>query len=265
MNIGIISLWKKIFGDSEEYIRRFYDSFDTAGNVFGAYRDVDGEIRYTSNAVKCENENIIGLVNRIPMTIRLTEDYQIEGKYIFAGCIASEYRGRGLYRTLTERANEGTAFTALIPSEPWLFDLYKRLGYRPMKLTPYPVVLPASVLDDIITEKYDGHLAFLYSLYSSGIGRAFVEKRFFSLCADPFIKSESLFYIKNSNKNRIGYIIYEKTEENCIKIYDMYCPYIKNDGILCIEDTIKDFAAEKGLITGVAGVNLPPLNMLGEY
>ena len=263
MNNGVIALWSRIFGDNEEFIREFYDGFDTCGNVFGAYRENDGEIRCTSSATGCENENIIGLINRIPMTVR-TGGNTYEGKYIFAGCVDPDYRRRGLYRILTERANAAAAFTALIPSEPWLFDLYRRLGYRPMTGTPYPATLPEGVTEHLRLEPYDGNFEQLYGLYTAGDERAFVERYFYKLFNREFINGGCVYYIHNYRGERIGYIIYEKTDENCIKIYDMYCPLGLCDGIISIETALSDQKHEKGLMFGLDGIFGPPLNMLGE-
>lgn len=64
-------------------------------------------------------------------------DTVVPMNYISGACTHPDFRNQGLMSTLLQQALEtmlqrGSAFTTLIPAEPWLFDYYARFGYAPV-------------------------------------------------------------------------------------------------------------------------------------
>lgn len=256
----IISLWQRVFGDSEDYIRAFYRSFDTAGNVFLAVYDAGG-IRITSDLNVTDGE-VIGLVNRIPLRLILRGTVY-EGYYIYAGCVDSSYRGHGVYRDLMREAERDTAFTVLIPANASLFGLYRKLGYTETSGTPFPFEADISLLRGIETEPFDGDTGYLYRLYLMAAGDRFIkDEPFFSLTVADFAADGHIFYIKDADGKRCGYIIFSE-DKNTLKIYDMYCPPYKNFDIMELNKHTAENIRYKSMIRGIAPS--PALNMFGEY
>lgn len=257
----IISLWQRVFGDDEDYIRAFYRSFDTTGNVFCAIYG-SGGIRITSD-LNVTDGDVIGLVNRIPLRLYL-RGTMYEGYYIYAGCVEPSYRGRGVYRDLMREAERDTAFTVLIPADASLFGLYRKLGYTETSGTPFPFETDTSPLRGIETEPFDGDTGLLYRLYLTADGDRFIkDESFFSLTVADFAADGHIFYIKDADGERCGYIIFSKNK-NTLKIYDMYCPPYKIFDIIVLNKRTAENIRYKSMIHGAIG-DAPALNMFGEY
>lgn len=256
---GIISLWRRVFGDSEDYIRAFYRSFDTRGNVFCAVRQTDG-FRITSDLYSVRGD-IVGLVNRVPVKLR-RGDRIINGYYIYAGCVDSDYRGRGIYRDLMRAAERDTVFTVLIPAEDTLFELYRKMGYTETDGTPFPFVAERSPdLPRIVP--FDGDTAFLYKLYRRTRGDMFIkDEAFFSLTVADFAKTGNIYYITDFSGKRCGYIIFSLNKSN-IKIYDIYGPPYNYFDIMESDMHTAEKIKYKSMIRGLK--KAPALNMFGEY
>ncbi|MHB1151039.1 MAG: GNAT family N-acetyltransferase [Eubacteriales bacterium] len=256
----ILSLWQTVFGDEEEYIRAFYRSFDTDGNVFYAVYGRDG-IQITSD-LSMKDGAVIGLVNRVPLKLCLNHKI-VEGYYIYAGCVDPAYRGYGIYRDIMREAERDTLFTVLIPANEPLFDMYRKLGYTETSGTPFPFEADRSQLRSIDTEPFDGDTDLLYRFYLKAEGDRFIkEKPFFLLTVSDFAAEGQLFYIKDTHGQRCGFIIYS-ANKNTIKIYDMCClPHKKFD---IMESNIASAGKIrcKSMIRGIT--EAPGLNMFGEY
>jgi ribosomal protein S18 acetylase RimI-like enzyme len=257
----IISLWQRVFGDDEDYIRAFYRSFNTSGNVFYAVSGSDGIRIGSSLYVPCGD--VIGLVNRIPL--RLYQNGTVyKGYYIYAGCVDPSYRGSGIYRNLMREAERDTAFTVLIPANEPLFGLYRKLGYTETSGTPFPFETDTSMLNGIETEPFDGDKGLLYRLYLSAAGNRFIkDESFFSLTVSDFAADGHIFYIKDADNTRCGYIIFSENK-NTLKIYDMYCPPFNNFDIMELNKQTEENIRYKSMIRGNIK-NAPALNMFGEY
>jgi len=198
MNFNIddcIELWIEIFGDDEEYIHRFYNSFDTGGNIFTEY---DGNI-------------LCGMVNRVPIKYG-----NHTGGYIYAACTRPEYRGKGIFRRLLTAAEADMDFMMLIPAEPELYEMYHKLGYDRTAYSIYP----AEVEMNGFTTPFNGDLKELYRIYLENLGEnEFIKPYYiFVLSLYDFAK-HGLIYLNDSN----GFMIYETKGKNIIKIYDICC------------------------------------------
>lgn len=113
----IINLWKIAFGDSDKFIRLYFDR---------VYRD--------ENALVIEEEGkILSSLQMIPYTMTFCGE-NINVAYISGACTLPSEQGKGLMRQLLQNALEemqrrNIALTALIPAEKWLFNYYRSQGY----------------------------------------------------------------------------------------------------------------------------------------
>ncbi|MDD4773017.1 MAG: GNAT family N-acetyltransferase [Eubacteriales bacterium] len=262
MSDRIAALWKRVFGDPDEYIHAFYRSFDNRGNVFCAAERPDG-IHITSGPPP-EDGEIVGLVNRVPLRLILG-DKIYQGYYIYAGCVDPSRRGRGIYRDLMQAAERNTPFTVLIPADKDLFDMYRRLGYTETQDTPFPFDTAKERLGDINTGPFDGDYDELYRLYLMAQGDRFIkDKGFFVFTVSEFAARGKIFYITDTHGSRRGYMIYSENPgevKNSIKVYDICCPCFKVSDIIDLNKT--EIVTPKSMIRGIA--ESPALNMFGEY
>ena len=197
------------FGDDEDFIRRFYDSF--GGEVFTHY---DGDV-------------LAGMVNRVPIKYG---DHN--GGYIYAACTRPEYRGKGIFRKLMTEAESGMDFMMLIPAEPDLYGMYRGLGYNG---TGYSI-FPCEADTDVFTTPFGGDFKELYRIYLDNLGETDFIKPYdiFVLSMDYFAE-KGMIYADGDN----GFMIYETNGKNIINIYDIHC----KNYVLC--DTIN--AHESGV------------------
>lgn len=114
---SLITLWQEAFGDSEEYILQFLDSFFNSSNT--PVVEADGEIA--------------------AMLFLLDGSMNIDGRiypayYLYAACTQKKYRGRGFMGELLEFSakearKSARAYICLKPGEKSLFDFYAKHGY----------------------------------------------------------------------------------------------------------------------------------------
>ncbi|MDR1814542.1 MAG: GNAT family N-acetyltransferase [Tannerella sp.] len=113
----LMRLWQDIFHDSDEFVKLFFDGFYRPENAFIIKR----------------NNLIISALHILPYKIKINEAL-IPAVYICGVCTVPSERGNGLMRELMVAAKDeiikrGYGASLLIPQEPWLFDVYKKLGY----------------------------------------------------------------------------------------------------------------------------------------
>ena len=107
------SLWKKAFGDTDEFLDLF---FSTA---------------YAPRRCRC-----ITLQGQVVAALYwfLCHDAEESYAYIYAVATDPDFRGQGLCRQLMESTHEllkeqGYAGAVLVPGEPELFSMYEKMGY----------------------------------------------------------------------------------------------------------------------------------------
>jgi len=186
----VISLWKRVFGDSEEFIRGFLNVSSPNMSTLLTFCD----------------EELCAVIN-FP-EISLAHCGKIyKGIYLFAVCVDEKYRNRGVFRKMSEKIDEialsrGYTFAMLIPSEKGLFDMYKRAGYTKKCVSAFPCEVEIDV---------NGTSLDVNSLYEKYRSRCIRE--------NAFIKDKGLFIASVLDKLSEGcelgeidgeYVIYKK-------------------------------------------------------
>ena len=113
----LIELWKKVFGDEEEYIRLFFEKAYYDSEFFG--KICDGKIVSGFYLLKC--------------SIRY-EGKVYDGRYLYAAATLPEYRSVGIMSELIKEAmayckDKGLDFISLVPADDGLYDYYGRFGF----------------------------------------------------------------------------------------------------------------------------------------
>ena len=110
-------LWQDTFGDSDAFVRLFFTRVYRPENALTQW--LDG--------------HLAAMLHIVPYVLRVGRR-TLPAAYICGVCTRPEARGQGLMTGLIRRAlrtmrRRRFALTTLIPAEPWLFDVYARLGY----------------------------------------------------------------------------------------------------------------------------------------
>ena len=111
---GLRRLWKQAFGDSDEYLDLFFSvGFDPLRCLCAVDGDRVAAALYWLDG-SCRGKRVA---------------------YLYAVATDNAYRGRGLCRKLTEQTHDilktrGYSGAVLVPAEPELFEMYRKLGYR---------------------------------------------------------------------------------------------------------------------------------------
>lgn len=114
---AMMRLWQDTFGDSDAFVRLFFTRVYRPQNALTLSRD----------------GRLAAMLHLVPYSLRIGHR-TLPAAYICGVSTRPEARGQGLMTALMRRAlrtmrRRGFALTTLIPAEPWLFDVYARLGY----------------------------------------------------------------------------------------------------------------------------------------
>ena len=113
----MISLWQTSFHDSDKFASLFFS-----------------RVYKSENTLVIKNEGkIVSALQMIPYKIK-TNAGIIPSAYVCGVCTLTSERGKGNIKTLMREATDdmrqkGYGIATLIPSHPWLFDIYKKFGY----------------------------------------------------------------------------------------------------------------------------------------
>jgi predicted acetyltransferase len=147
----VAALWKEVFGDSDEFIKLFFDNVYKPENTLVVKR----------------NNQIVSALQIVPYKVKVN-DLLLDAAYVCGICTCISERGKGFMNRLMAESQKlmkerGFAFSFLIPAEIWLFDIYKKAGYKMEIQKPihkaqlYSVNPPIAPIEDIIacnTEYY---------------------------------------------------------------------------------------------------------------
>ncbi len=119
MRSDLERLWRTCFGDSQEYIRYFFENRYVPENCL-VY--VDETIRRPVAMLHLLNVSIAEDGGLVP------------SQYIYAACTRPDYRRQGLMRQLIEAAQKlgfsrKLKYSVTVPAEPRLFRYYARYGF----------------------------------------------------------------------------------------------------------------------------------------
>lgn len=104
----IVSLWKNVFGDTEEEILFFIENAKNA-DCLALYKE----------------KKIASMLFLVDCSINGKE-----GKYIYAACTKKEFEGRGLMTKLLDASKKfDYDFLCLIPASDSLVDFYNKRGF----------------------------------------------------------------------------------------------------------------------------------------
>ena len=120
MKSDLERLWRMCFGDSEAYIRYFFENRYIPENCL-AY--VDESVRRP-----------VAMLHLLDVSIA-EDGGLIPSQYIYAACTRPDYRRQGIMRQLIETAQKLGAYrklkyTVTVPAEPRLFKYYGRYGFE---------------------------------------------------------------------------------------------------------------------------------------
>ena len=144
---ALMRLWKRVFGDPDDYLSLFF-----------THRFVPGQTLVARTSHHAEPAAMLFL---LPIVLR-SGAARWEGRYIYAVATDPDFRSRGLSSLLLSEVHrrlavEGLAFSALVPAESSLFDYYGVRGFsteffrRAVSIVPgfgtglEPVLSPASL------------------------------------------------------------------------------------------------------------------------
>nr|WP_313966151.1 GNAT family N-acetyltransferase [uncultured Porphyromonas sp.] len=114
-------LWQLCFGDSDEFLDRYFDL---------VYREEDVLLAY-------DGSNAIGHLQFPELALSLGEETLPAG-YVVAVCTHPDHRGNGIMRPLLHEAlrrekARGDVVSVLLPAEEWLYRYYTSVGgYAPV-------------------------------------------------------------------------------------------------------------------------------------
>lgn len=114
-------LWQLCFGDSDEFLDRYFSL---------VYREEDVLLAY-------DGSNAIGHLQFPELSLSLGEETLPAG-YVVAVCTHPDHRGNGIMRPLLQEAlrrekARGDVASVLLPAEDWLFRYYTSVGgYAPI-------------------------------------------------------------------------------------------------------------------------------------
>ena len=111
------TLWMRCFGDSEDYVNKYFSAGFVPENVFVLRR-----------------EAVEAMAISFPVRWVSGDGDERDGAYLYAVCTAPEARGNGHFRTLTAFAEQtlaarGATFVCLRPADGALAATYARMGY----------------------------------------------------------------------------------------------------------------------------------------
>ena len=120
MKSDLERLWRVCFGDSDEYIRYFFENRYVPENC----------LAFVDESVK----RPVAMLHLLP--IGISEDGGlIPSQYLYAACTRPDYRRQGIMRKLIEYAQKlgetrKLKYTVTVPAEPRLFKYYERYGFE---------------------------------------------------------------------------------------------------------------------------------------
>ena len=110
-------LWKICFGDSDAFVKLYFDRCATDANTMAIWQD----------------GRLAAALQMLPYSMTFPAE-TVPASYVSGACTHPDFRNRGLMRSLLAQTHrrmfaDGAWFSLLIPAEPWLWDYYAKSGY----------------------------------------------------------------------------------------------------------------------------------------
>ena len=145
------------------------------------------------------------------------KDKTYVGGYIFAAWVKPEYRGKGIFRALMEKAeevmtNRGYDFAFVVPAEGGLFSLYEKMGYTLPVKNGFPYKAPREILREYNPTDDIYMLWKVYSYVNSSFAK---NMDFFNHTMQVMEAEGKLFAI-----SKRGYLVYAPCYDNTVIVYD---------------------------------------------
>ena len=208
------ALWKLCFEDSEEFVEMYF------------------KLRYKNevNVAIQSGDEVISALQMLPYPMTFCGE-MVQTSYISGACTHPDFRSKGVMRELLSQSfarmlRNGIQFSTLIPTEPWLFDYYKRMGYATVfqysvKEMTLPEFIPSKeIAVNVVSKPQDEVYSYLNKKLSERpccIQHS--AEDFQVIMADLPISGGNLFVAKQANEIWGIAIIYKR--ENCIIINEL--------------------------------------------
>ncbi|MCQ2959695.1 MAG: GNAT family N-acetyltransferase [Bacteroidales bacterium] len=202
-------LWKLCFGDSDEFIKFYFDKKYQDENTFAKYN----------------NQQLISVLQAIPYTISI-DGQNYSAAYISGACTHPEYRNQRcmstlLQETLLELQNRNIDLAFLIPQEQWLYDFYSKFGFKPL-LTNHieqiekPTNSTYSVRNNTRNDISNSQL---YKIYQEQLIKTncvnHSQQDFYDCMDEVFISNGTIFSIEENSQT----IAFATANENRVEIF----------------------------------------------
>ena len=219
----LVEMWKLCFGDSDEFIRFYFDK---------VYQDNNTLVLLSDNSI------LVASLQILPYQIKIGEKMHNAG-YISGAMTHPEHRKKGYMAQLLKAAAEqmkkqGFTFLFLIPQEEWLFDFYAKYGYEKAFPLTTETVHPENIHAEsehveVYADFENLPLEQIYHLYSDFLVQKEnvvlkTKEQFCLMLENLFIDEGCIFYLK---ENGIALVVEDEDENNAVFIEEIL--YTTND------------------------------------
>ena len=220
MREQVRNLWKISFGDSDDFIRLWFDR---------VYKD-------EQTLVVQQNGKIVSALQILPYEMTYCGT-TIPTGYICGVCTLPSERGKGYMNQLMHQAikaiqNYGYALAVLIPATPGLFDLYRRFEFTnafdyaieiiqsnnsisspdsDIRIVSYEKLTSNAIYDYYHTRQCERDCAIIHSAY-----------QFETICRDRILGGCKI-WVALANKQLVGLAFTDQTKDKILLIREIIC------------------------------------------
>lgn len=209
-------LWKRVFGDDDVYIDRFFSQIYSPENTL----------------VYEEDGHIVSMLYMIPYDLCINGSH-FKAMYLYALATDEKYRGRRFMSGLIHRAHEivekkGYLCSFLIPEGESLYQYYRRFGYAVPFYGDEIIIKLDRLSPDINFAQVNISIDELWNIHSSFYGRQdkeiMLDRRQFIFFLEDFHEAGGKVYCMMEADKAIGYV-YGISKNGRIKIYQTNIDY----------------------------------------
>lgn len=203
-------LWKRVFGDEDTYINRFFSQVYTPENTL----------------VQREEGHIVSMLHMVPYELSINGEC-FKAMYLYALATEEKYRGRRIMSQMIRQAHtiveeRGYLCSFLIPEGESLFSFYKRFGYTVPFYDDEIIIRKDRLNQGISFVKSDKNMNELWDRYASFYGRQdkkiMLRKEQFLFFLEDVLEAGGKPYCVMEKEKRLGHA-YGISENGNIIIY----------------------------------------------